>query len=66
MRTVLAPLPYDSGGFVIEDEDGSCAIVLNSRHTRERNIETCLHDIARGDLHASEAADIIERLRHRR
>lgn len=69
MRTVLANLPHAIGGFVMEDAEGCHTIVLNARHSRERNRETFEHEMAHiknGDLLDGVAVDEVERERHRR
>ena len=69
MRTYLADLPNDVGGFVCENEDGEYTILLNSRHSWERNRETMLHElehIEKGDLLDGVAVGDVELLRNGR
>lgn len=68
MRTYLADLPADVGGFVCENEDGEYTIVLNASHSRERNMKTMLHElehIKKGDF-GEAAVGEIENIRHGR
>ena len=68
MRTYLTDLPTKVGGFVCENEDGEYTIVLNSKHSRERNQETYwreMEHVEGNDLHATESADSIEYKRHK-
>ncbi len=68
MRTYLADLPADVGGFVCENEDGEYTILLNARHSRERNMKTMMHElehIEKGDFEEA-AVKEIELIRHGR
>ena len=68
-RYVLTDLPIGVKGFVKEDEAGNSIYVLNSRYTREMNLETVQHEdehVACGDLHSEESASAIEIKRHKR
>ena len=52
-RTVLYDLPPSIRGFIREDENGEAVYIINSRLTREANIETYLHEkshFEHGDL----------------
>ncbi len=67
-RYVLTDLPVGVRGFVKEDETGEPVYILNSRLTREMNLETIRHEddhIQNNDLHSDESADAIESKRHR-
>lgn len=69
MRTVVAPLPDGVKGFVTEDAEGYCTVILNSRNSREQNIATAIHEmrhIQNGDLHSEDAVDDIEHALHMR
>lgn len=67
-RYVLADLPVSVRGFVREDETGEPVYILNSRLTREMNLETIRHEdnhVQNNDLRSEETADAIESKRHR-
>lgn len=66
-RTVLYDLPHDVRGFIREDENGEAVYIINSRLTREANIETYLHEKSHhehGDLYSTRAVGDIETERH--
>lgn len=68
MNTVLYPLPDDIAGFVHENCDGEYTIILNSKHSRERNRKTVLHElehIENDDFQEANVGDI-ETIRHRK
>lgn len=67
-RTVLYDLPPGIRGFIREDEDGEPVFIINSRLTREANIETYLHEKSHhehADLHSLRAVGEIEKERHK-
>jgi acylphosphatase len=67
-RTVLYDLPLDIRGFVREDADGEITYVINSRLTREANIETFLHEMKHtenNDLRANCNVNEVECERHK-
>lgn len=66
-RYVLTDLPIGVKGFVKEDETGEPVYILNSRYTREMNMQTVNHEDAHvnnGDLNSEESVDSIEAKRH--
>lgn len=69
MRTFIADLPADVCGFVCENEDGDYTILLNARHTWEKNRETMLHEmehIKNGDTREGITVGEVEYMRHGR
>ena len=67
-RVIFYPLPYKVKGFICADEDGFETFVLNSRHSREANIETMKHEIKHSnnnDLYCDCSVDELEAIRHK-
>jgi Zn-dependent peptidase ImmA (M78 family) len=47
-RVVLADLPCTVGGYCVTNADGEKICVLNSKHSRERNLKTLMHELRHG------------------
>ena len=47
-RVVLADLPCTVGGYCVTNADGEKICVLNSKHSRERNLKTFMHELRHG------------------
>ena len=47
-RVVLANLPCTVGGYCVTNADGERICVLNSKHSRERNLKTFMHELRHG------------------
>lgn len=61
-------LPCTIASFVRENEDLSYTVVLNSRQTREQNIEAYAHEVRHitgHDLESEDNVDIIEQDAHK-
>ena len=64
-RVVLANLPCTVGGYCVTNADGEKICVLNSRHSRERNLETFVHEISHtNDFGKKLDVNLLEKLRH--
>lgn len=63
-RVVLADLPCTVGGYFVTNADGEKICVLNSKHSRERNLKTLMHELR----HVNDTGEIdvnyVELLRH--
>jgi len=63
-RVVLADLPCTVGGYCVTNADGEKICVLNSKLSRERNLETFMHELR----HVNDTGEIdvnyVELLRH--
>lgn len=67
IQTRLAALPYTIGGYVIKDINDTYTIILNSKLSYERNIESYMHElnhIYNGDYEKDCSADSIEYQAH--
>ena len=67
--TVLADLPTTVGGYTLRDHGGGYTIVLNSRMSRERQLDTDRHElehIRHDDFSSSLSVDLIEIHAHQR
>lgn len=45
IRTVLADLPEEVGGYTVQDADDFYTIILNSRMNRDKNVLTYRHEL---------------------
>lgn len=64
----MADLPYSIGAFVVSNNDMTYTIVLNSRLSHEKNIESYWHEIRhirQGDYDKKCSIDLIEISAHR-
>lgn len=65
-RVVFANLPCTVGGYCVTNADGEKICVLNSRHSRERNLETFVHEISHAnDFGNGLDVGLLEELRHK-
>lgn len=46
IQTRLADLPTTIGGYVIKDMDDTYTIILNSKLSYERNLESYMHELS--------------------
>lgn len=61
--TRFIDLPTTIGGYTLRNQDGDYNIVINSRMSREKQLETYRHEldhIQNGDFHSTKTADLIE------
>lgn len=62
-----ADLPCTIGAFVVANNDTTYTIILNSRQSREKNIESYWHEIRHimnGDYEKKCSVDLIEIMAH--
>ena len=65
LRAVLYPLPYNVKGCVKETVNGEPVCILNSRLTREENIETYKHELKHEkDFGNVKNVNKLEKIRH--
>lgn len=64
-RVVLASLPCTVGCYCVTNVDGEKICVLNSRHSRERNVETFRYEIKHINDFGNIKVALLEKLRHK-
>lgn len=65
-RVVLANLPCTVGGYCVTNADGEKICVLNSKHSREHNLETFVHEISHAnDFGKGLDVSLLEKIRHK-
>ena len=64
-RVVLANLPCTVGGYCVTNADGEKICVLNSKHSRERNLKTFMHELRHcSDFGKELDVNELEKVRH--
>lgn len=64
-RVVLFDLPLSVKGYCFNDSEGDKVCVLNSRYTREDNIDSYNHEISHTSDFGVLDVDALENLRHK-
>lgn len=65
MRVYYYNLPVSVKGYIVEDADGYHSILLNSRYTKEANLETYQHELKHiSHFQEGGVADSIEAAAH--